>query len=108
VTSRLRVAQAARVVRAGGIVAYPTEAVFGLGCDPLDRAAVMRLLGIKRRSWRKGLILIAATLEQLEPYVVLPPEPRRTPTTRSSRCRRPPARGRGRSCASADRIRKRW
>ena len=75
-TSRLRVAHAARVVRAGGIVAYPTEAVFGLGCDPRDRAAVMRLLAIKRRSWRKGLILIAATLEQLEPYVVLPPEPR--------------------------------
>jgi L-threonylcarbamoyladenylate synthase len=72
------VARAARIVRGGGIVAYPTEAVFGLGCDPRDRAAVMRVLAIKRRSWRKGLILIAADFAQLEHYVVLPPEPRRT------------------------------
>ena len=76
-TGRLAIARAARIVRAGGIVAYPTEAVFGLGCLPHDRAAVSRLLAIKRRSWRKGLILIAADLEQLAPYVVLPPEPQR-------------------------------
>jgi L-threonylcarbamoyladenylate synthase len=76
--SRIRVATAARIVRAGGVVAYPTEAVFGLGCKPRDRGAVMRVLAIKRRSWRKGLILIAADLEQLERYVVLPAEPRRS------------------------------
>jgi L-threonylcarbamoyladenylate synthase len=75
--SRLRVARAARVVRAGGVIAYPTEAVFGLGCLPRERRAVMRVLKIKRRSWRKGLILIGADLAQLERYVVLPPEPRR-------------------------------
>jgi L-threonylcarbamoyladenylate synthase len=39
----------------GGIVAYPTEAVYGLGCLPTDRRAVARLLRIKQRSWRKGL-----------------------------------------------------
>jgi L-threonylcarbamoyladenylate synthase len=77
VTSRLRVARAARVVRTGGVIAYPTEAVFGLGCLPRDRRAVMRVLAIKQRSWRKGLILIGASVEQLERYVVLPPEPRR-------------------------------
>lgn len=75
-TGRLAIARAARVVRAGGVVAYPTEAVFGLGCLPHDRCAVMRVLAIKRRSWRKGLILIGATLEQLERYAMLPPEPR--------------------------------
>jgi L-threonylcarbamoyladenylate synthase len=78
VTSSLRVARAARVVRGGGVIAYPTEAVFGLGCLPRDRRAVMRVLAIKRRSWRKGLILIGASLAQLERYVVLPPEPRRS------------------------------
>jgi L-threonylcarbamoyladenylate synthase len=78
VTNRLAIARAARVVRGGGVIAYPTEAVFGLGCNPRDRAAVLRLLAIKRRSWRKGLILIAANLEQVEPYVLLPPEPRRS------------------------------
>ena len=75
--TRLRVARAARIVRAGGVIAYPTEAVFGLGCRPRDRRAVMRVLAIKRRSWRKGLILIGADVKQIERYVVLPPEPRR-------------------------------
>jgi NAD(P)-dependent dehydrogenase (short-subunit alcohol dehydrogenase family) len=54
---RLAIARAARIVRGGGVIAYPTEAVFGLGCLPRDRRAVMRVLAIKRRSWRKGLIL---------------------------------------------------
>jgi len=60
---------AASSLRDGGIVAYPTEAVFGLGCDPLNREAVMRLLQIKRRSVVKGLILIGAEFEQLQPFV---------------------------------------
>lgn len=76
--SRLALAHAARIVRRGGVIAYPTEAVFGLGCLPRDRDAVLRVLKVKRRSWRKGLILIAADIAQLAPYVVLPPEPRRT------------------------------
>jgi L-threonylcarbamoyladenylate synthase len=74
----LRVVRAARIVRAGGVIAYPTEAVFGLGCLPRNRRAVMRVLSLKRRSWRKGLILIGADLAQLERYAVLPPEPRRS------------------------------
>ena len=76
--NRLAIHRAARIVRGGGVIAYPTEAVFGLGCLPRDRRAVARVLAIKRRSWRKGLILIGASLEQLERYVRLPPEPRRT------------------------------
>jgi len=59
---------AARSVRAGGVIAYPTEAVYGLGCDPLDGAAVMRLLEIKQRPLAQGLILIGADLAQLSPY----------------------------------------
>jgi L-threonylcarbamoyladenylate synthase len=74
---RLALRRAARVVRSGGVIAYPTEAVFGLGCDPRARAAVARILAIKRRSWRKGLILIGADWTQLERYAELPPEPRR-------------------------------
>lgn len=56
----------------GEVVAYPTEAVFGLGCDPMNEEAVFRLLALKKRSWRKGLILIAANLQQLEPYIQRP------------------------------------
>jgi L-threonylcarbamoyladenylate synthase len=65
---RWPVAQAARVVHAGGIIAYPTEAVYGLGCDPTDGPAVMRLLEIKRRPVELGLILIGADIAQLRPY----------------------------------------
>lgn len=59
----------------GAIIAYPTESVFGLGCDPLDRDAVSRLLSLKQRPMEKGVILIADRFERLQPYVGnLPPE----------------------------------
>ncbi|EKF74303.1 Sua5/YciO/YrdC/YwlC family protein [Alcanivorax hongdengensis A-11-3] len=62
-------ASAADILRHGGLVAYPTEAVYGLGCDPFDEAAVMRLLAVKQRPVAKGLILLAADLPQLLPYI---------------------------------------
>lgn len=63
------IARACLVLRAGGIVAYPTEAVFGLGCDPLDREAVAHVLAAKGRSVTKGLILIASAPAQLRGLV---------------------------------------
>tara|TARA_B100000676_G_C17966507_1_gene780692 strand:- start:536 stop:1081 length:546 start_codon:yes stop_codon:yes gene_type:complete len=60
-----------KITRNGGIIAYPTEAVYGLGCDPLNPEAVNRLLRIKQRSMRKGLIIIASKIEQILPYVAL-------------------------------------
>ncbi|MEH2922861.1 L-threonylcarbamoyladenylate synthase type 1 TsaC [Samsonia erythrinae] len=51
------------------VIAYPTEAVFGLGCDPDSEVAVNRLLALKQRPWQKGLILIAADFSQLTPYI---------------------------------------
>ena len=62
--------RAVSVLRHGGVLAYPTEAVFGLGCDPQNRDALQRLLRIKQRPWQKGLILIAADFAQLRPYVL--------------------------------------
>jgi L-threonylcarbamoyladenylate synthase len=67
--NRDKLRHATRVLRAGGVIAYPTEAVFGLGCDPLNQAAVLRLLAIKQRPIDKGLILIAHRLEQLLPFL---------------------------------------
>ncbi len=67
--SAFRLRQAAHCLRQGGIVAYPTEAIYGLGCDPLNRKAVDRLLTLKQRPLSKGLILIAERFEQLIPYM---------------------------------------
>ena len=58
--NRWRVLEAAREIRAGAVIAYPTEAVWGLGCDPWNEEAVDRLLAIKNRSVDKGLILAGA------------------------------------------------
>lgn len=60
---------AVALVRNGGVIAYPTEAVWGLGCDPFDQAAVTRLLALKQRAVDKGLILIAADASQLDGLV---------------------------------------
>jgi L-threonylcarbamoyladenylate synthase len=62
---------AVQQLKAGKVIAYPTEAVYGLGCEPLNEQAVMQLLAIKQRPIEKGLILIAASLEQLESYLIL-------------------------------------
>lgn len=64
-----RVQFAARQMRRGGVVAYPTEAVWGLGCDPFDEMAVLRLLELKDRPMEKGVILIAAHLRMFEPLL---------------------------------------
>lgn len=58
-----------RALRGGGVIAYPTEAVWGLGCDPFNEPAVRRLLQIKQRPVEKGLILIAGSLSQLDGLV---------------------------------------
>jgi L-threonylcarbamoyladenylate synthase len=61
--------RAARILGAGGVVAYPTEAVFGLGCDPGCEAALHRILAIKGRPARSGFILIASEPAQLEGWI---------------------------------------
>ena len=64
--SHWKTLQLARVLRAGGVIAYPTEAVWGLGCAPWSEAAVLRLLELKDRPMAKGLILVAAAIEQFD------------------------------------------
>ena len=60
---------AVAVLKEDGVIAYPTEAVFGLGCDPNSDPALQRLLDLKQRPAEKGLIIIAADLEQVLPYI---------------------------------------
>ncbi len=65
ISTPLDAATAAARLREGGVIAYPTEGVWGLGCDPFDEGAVLRLLAIKQRPVDKGVILIAGDLAQL-------------------------------------------
>ncbi len=62
----LTTADAACVLHHGGLLAYPTEAIWGLGCDPFNEAAVLRLLALKQRVVDKGLILIAGDVGQFD------------------------------------------
>lgn len=63
---------ATNVIRQGGVVAYPTESCFGLGCDPRSRRAVHSLLRLKRRPQKKGLILIAHEARQFQRLARVP------------------------------------
>lgn len=56
-------------LRAGGVIAYPTEAVWGLGCDPDNDEALARLLRLKQRDPAKGMILVAANIGQFAPWL---------------------------------------
>lgn len=62
---------AAALLRAGGVLAYPTEAVYGLGCDPHNRAAFEKIFALKRRPATQGVLLIAAAFAQVERYIDL-------------------------------------
>jgi len=61
--------EAAGVVKSGGVIAYPTEYCYGLGCDPKNTYAVKRILKMKRRSRYKGLILISDRLARINRYI---------------------------------------
>ena len=64
-----RYRRAVMTLRAGGIVAYPTESVYGIGCDPWNRSGVARVFAVKRRPVRKRCIVIAVDPSQLDRLV---------------------------------------
>ena len=63
------VSEAVDVLRRGGVVAYPTEGVYGLGCDPRNEQACARLAAIKQRPLQQGVLLIGSDFEQLRPWL---------------------------------------
>jgi L-threonylcarbamoyladenylate synthase len=78
--------EAVRRIAAGGVIAYPTGTVYGLGCDPFNGAAVLQLLELKHRTMEQGVILIASELPQLEPLLLpLTPASRKRLAHRHSR-----------------------
>lgn len=78
----------AQAISAGAVIGYPTDTIWGFGCDPLNYASVERILKIKNRSADKGLILLSSQLEHCLPYIDIDAqhhelllEPRERPTT---------------------------
>lgn len=65
---------AARILHSGGVIAYPTEGVFGLGCLPADHDAVARILDLKARPQSMGLIVIVSDVTQVSEWIDLPVE----------------------------------
>lgn len=63
------IAKAIHVLESGGVIAYPTESVYGLGCDPFNEQAVKKVLALKHRSIKKGLILVASQWQQVIDHV---------------------------------------
>lgn len=63
------ITSALTLMKQGGVIAYPTEAVYGLGCDPFNQHAVNHLLHLKQRCVSKGLILLIADWKQLTPLI---------------------------------------
>jgi len=59
-------------LRRGGLVAYPTESCYGLGCDPRNPRALKRLIRLKGRDAAKGLLLIADHIKRLQPFMKPP------------------------------------
>lgn len=66
---RLSISKLVIHLKRGGLIAYPTESCYGLGCDPRNRRAVLRILKLKQRPQHKGLILIASNYLQVSRYL---------------------------------------
>ena len=60
---------AVKTIKTQGVIAYPTEGVWGLGCDPFSHIAVEKLLYLKKRSAAQGLLLVATHIGQFDPFL---------------------------------------
>ncbi len=60
---------AAGIIKSGGLVAYPTETVYGIGADPFNRIAVLKVFGIKRRELDKPLLVAVSNFDQMDELV---------------------------------------
>jgi len=68
-SSSATIDQAAAALHAGEVIAYPTEGVYGLGCDPRDHEAFKHLFALKQRPATQGVLLLAADFAQIAPYI---------------------------------------
>ncbi len=66
---QIELTQGVKALKAGEVIAYPTEGIYGLGCDPYNQQAVLNLLALKQRPVEKGVILVAARFEQVQDLI---------------------------------------
>ncbi|HSJ12554.1 MAG TPA: Sua5/YciO/YrdC/YwlC family protein, partial [Gillisia sp.] len=66
---------ALEVLRKGGIILYPTDTVWGIGCDATNPEAVERIYKLKKRSDRKAMICLVNSVKMLEQFVNSVPDP---------------------------------
>ncbi len=68
------IAEALAVLRDGGLILYPTDTVWGIGCDATNPAAVAKVFALKKRPDSKSLVLLASDLDMVARYIkVIPP-----------------------------------
>ena len=72
--SDFSIRHAAHIIRHGGIIAYPTDTIYGLGCDPYNQLAVERINIIKQRPLDKQFILLAGHIDQIKPLILISKE----------------------------------
>ena len=76
--SDFSIRHAAHIIRLGGVIAYPTDTIYGLGCDPYNQQAVELINAIKQRPLDKQFILLASDLDQLRPLLQLDDDQEKT------------------------------
>ena len=59
----------ARFIRRGGIIAYPTESCFGIGCDPKNKKAINKIIKLKKRLRNKNFIIIGSSIKQFNSFI---------------------------------------
>ena len=69
--SDFSIRHAAHIIKHGGIIAYPTDTIYGLGCDPYNPDAVEKINAIKQRPSNKQFILLAANINQIRPLILI-------------------------------------
>ncbi|MFV9614726.1 MAG: L-threonylcarbamoyladenylate synthase [Gammaproteobacteria bacterium] len=72
--SDFAIRHAVHIINRGGIIAYPTDTIYGLGCDPYNPDAVKKINAIKQRPLNKQFILLAANINQLRPLILIKKE----------------------------------
>lgn len=66
--------KAVEILKKGGLILYPTDTIWGIGCDALNKKAIQKVVSLKKRFGRKSLIILTTSLDEVANYVKKIPE----------------------------------